>query len=249
MTTKPDITTTTKSRLSSRLQRALVKEKSNASLLTPPASLRQRAERLVGQRLEKTRRIDQLKAQVAEIDKYLKIADDVSIALQSLSEQLFDEVLGYLQTKLTIALQEVLGQPIKFVADADFKRGSAVVDFSIERDGHREDIYLGQGGSVQNVVSVGLRMFALASLNENEHQRFLVLDEQDCWLRPELVPKLVSIVHQAARELKFQVIMISHHDVSLFEKYADRVYRFVPDNSAVVVKQVNGEPFENDPDD
>ena len=195
---------------------------------------------MAGQRQEKLRRLKAIESYVEDIDAYLRIADDVSVALQSLSEKLFDEVLGTLQSKLTIALQDIIGQPIKFVAEADFKRGSAVVDFSIDRDGNRENIYLGQGGSVQNVLSVGLRMFALASLEVDKHQRFLVLDEQDCWLRPELVPKLVEIVYQAAKELDFQVIMISHHDVGLFEKYADKIYRFSPDGDAVKVEEVGG---------
>ena len=80
-----------------------------------------------------------------------------------------------------------------------------------------------RGGSVQNILSVGLRLFALASLSQ-EHRGFLVLDEQDCWLRPELVPKLVQIVHQAGHELGFQVLMISHHDTRLFDDHADKMY-------------------------
>ena len=79
-----------------------------------------------------------------------------------------------------------------------------------------------------NILSVGLRMFALTTLEKSEHRRFLVLDEQDCWIRPDLVPRLVKIVHQAGKALGLQVLMISHHDVSLFERYADRIYELIP---------------------
>ena len=95
---------------------------------------------------------------------------------------------------------------------------------------------------MQNVLSVGLRMFALATLDEDHHRRFLVLDEQDCWLRPELVPRLVNIVHRAAKELEFQVLMISHHDVGLFDRYADRVYRLTPNKSTVEATIVDPSP-------
>ena len=71
-------------------------------------------------------------------------------------------------------------------------------------------------------------MFALTTLDPNQHRRFLVLDEQDCWLQRELVPHLVKIVHDAGKELGYQVIMISHHELSLFEEYADKIYRFIP---------------------
>src|SRR5262249_22628492 len=138
------------------------------------------------------------------------------------------QLVGVLQEKLSIALQEVLEQPIKLRADPSFKRGTANVEFYIERDGKHEDIMKGQGGSVANVLSVGLRMFALTTLPEDKHRRFLVLDEQDCWLRPDLVPKLVKIIHEAGKALGFQVLLISHHDVGAFERYADRIYNFVP---------------------
>jgi hypothetical protein len=43
-----------------------------------------------------------------------------------------------------------------------------------------------------------------------------------------LVPKLVKIVHDAGHALGFQVLMISHHDVSTFERYADKIYELLP---------------------
>src|SRR5439155_11341646 len=110
---------------------------------------------------------------------------------EQLNQQLFEQLLGTVQEKLTIALQEILEQPIKFCADSYFSGCSAKVDFWVERDGHKEDMMRGQGGSVINILSVGLRMFALATLDDSKHRRFLVLDEQDCWLRPDLVPRLV----------------------------------------------------------
>ena len=82
---------------------------------------------------------------------------------------------------------------------------------------------------VPNVLSVGLRMLAITTLDEKRHRRFLVLDEQDCWLHPDLVPKLTKIVSEAGTRLGFQVLMISHHDVNQFVRHADRVYRLSPD--------------------
>ena len=214
--------------------------------LRAPTELRQAVDRLVWQKEQNEKRQKQLSQQLEAVKKYLGIAEDVSVALEALSDKLFEEVLGVLETQLTRALQEVLDQPIEFKAKADFKRGSAVVDFVVERNGFEEDIQRGQGGSVQNILSVGLRMFALARLGEEEHRRFLVLDEQDCWLRPELVPSLVNIVHGAGKELGFQTIMISHHDSSLFEKFADKIYRFDPDGSSVRVRLLNPPAIESD---
>jgi len=199
---------------------------------SPQATL-SRLDKMTGQLEASQKRLKQTDAKILDLESFLEVADRTTDALETLSKSLFEKVLGVLETNLTKAIQEVLGQPIKFKSNADFKRGAAAVNFSIERDGSTEDVLRGQGGSVQNVLSVGLRMFALATLDSDQHRRFLVLDEQDCWLRPELVPKLVNIVHRAARELEFQVLMISHHDVGLFEKYADKIYRLAPKNGTV----------------
>ena len=215
--------------------------------LQSPVELRNTFDRLMWTRKRFAKDLKQREQELVALQDYLGISEKVTEALDSLSQKLFEEVLGMLQEKLSIALQEVLHQPIKFKAEASFKRGAASVDFSIDRDGNTEDVNRGQGGSVQNVLSVGLRLFALARLDKEEHRRFLVLDEQDCWLRPELVPKLVNIVHRAAKELKFQVIMISHHDVGLFEKYADKIYRFNPNaDGALSIEEVSAPPVASD---
>jgi hypothetical protein len=204
----------------------------------PPTAARRRADRLIGKREDRFRRSRELAAEFDRLNTYLATAEKVTGALEQLNKQLLQQILSLVQEKLTIALQEILDAPIVLCAESDLKRGVASVRFWIERDGNEEDILLGQGGSVANVLSVGLRMFALTTLDESEHRRFLVLDEQDCWLRPDLVPRLVKIVHEASSALGFQVLMISHHDVALFEQYADRIYEFqAAGNGEVEVRQ------------
>ncbi|QDT31677.1 P-loop NTPase family protein [Thalassoglobus polymorphus] len=203
----------------------LTNVKSESEHLQAPESVRRRTNRLIDRREERVLQSQRLDKSFRELNAFLDIADDVSLALEQLSEELFQQLLGMVQEKLTIALQEILDQPVKFRARPDFKRGAATVEFYMEREGYEEDILRGQGGSVANILSVGLRMFALMTLDETEHRRFLVLDEQDCWLRPDLVPGLVKMVQEAGQALGFQVLMISHHESSLFEKFADRIYR------------------------
>src|SRR5262245_9495906 len=171
------------------------------------------------------------------VTAYLDISDAVDQALDKLSEQLFGRIVKILEEKLTLALQEVLEHPIVLKVNRNHKRGGATMSFHIERNGQPEDIMKGQGGSVVNVLSVGLRMLALTTLAPDIHRRFLVLDEQDCWLRPDLLPRLVKIVREAGRALGFQVIMISHHDVSAFQHFADKLYEFIPTADGVHVQE------------
>ncbi len=201
-------------------------------IITPPLKLSDLQHRLSGLRAIRSElqlQLGELSAQSARAQSYLAIADKVTDALEKLGNDLFQRELTLIESTLTKALQEVLDQPVVFKATASFKRDAANVEFSIERDGNPEDIMRGQGGSVANIVSVGLRMFAITTLDQRRHRKFLVLDEQDCWLHPDLVPKLVRIVHQAGAALGFQVLMISHHDVASFLRHADRVYRLIPD--------------------
>ncbi|MDA7503492.1 DNA repair protein [Planctomicrobium sp.] len=208
-------------------------------ILRSPDQLRRRTDRLIDRRDIRVKDSQKLAASFLELNSFLDIADDVSLALEQLSEELFQQLLGMVQEKLTIALQEILDQPVAFKAKPDFKRGAATVEFYIDRDGNEEDILRGQGGSVANILSVGLRMFALMTLEETEHRRFLVLDEQDCWLRPDLVPRLVKMVQEAGQALGFQVLMISHHESSMFAQYADRIYRLgLNSKGSIEVQQV-----------
>jgi len=205
-----------------------------------PVKLAQRLGELRGiqRRLhqEQTRDQVELAAVKARIELYPKVA----AALQSLSEKLFQELLGTLEQKLTIALQEVLGQPLTFHAEASADQRSGVtVELKLKMAGKDVSIMDGSGGSVANVLSVGLRLFALASLDPAKHARVLILDEPDCWLRPDLVPRLAKIIADAGRALGFQVILISHHDINVFRPLADRIIQLEPSASGVIVRHID----------
>lgn len=220
--------------------------------LAPPpdaASLFGRVNTLVARHGFFSEQLDDRTGKLAETREYLNVHTKVTEALQQLNQQLFQELLHVIEQKLTIALQEVLDQPIELKAVAEWKRNAASVEFHIERGGQAEDIMKGQGGSVANILSVGLRMFALTTLDPSEHRRFLVLDEQDCWIRPDLVPRLAKIIHEAAKALGFQTLMISHHDVCLFSEYADRIYQLQATlDEGVRVEQWSSGPSQPDHD-
>ena len=205
--------------------------------IRPPHDARVRVARLKERRDALGEGLVKGQKRLEEVRAYLELSPKVEDGLKSLSEQMFEEDVRMIERHLSDALVEVLDQPIRLRAETDFKRGAATVEFFIERNGEREDIMKGQGGSVVNVLSVGLRMFALARLDPARHRPFLVLDEPDGWLRPELVPKLVNIIARAGKNLGYQVILISHHEIDVFKQYADKIYDFKPqpDGSVKVV--------------
>jgi DNA repair exonuclease SbcCD ATPase subunit len=202
-----------------------------------PEELRRKFERLHGQRAAMQAQREARAKLLKETEDYLTLAPAVESALEKLSEEMFGRLAAVIEKHQTLALQEVLGQPITLKIERDFKAKRSTMRFYVERDGQEEDIMRGQGGSVANILSVGLRIFALTQLDPKRHRRFLVLDEQDCWLAPELVPRLVKIVHDVAAALGYQVIMISHHSAACFEPYAQKVCRFVPTGEGVRVEE------------
>jgi hypothetical protein len=203
----------------------------------PAEELRRKFDRLQGQRLAMGRERAKKANLLRGTEEYLTIAPAVEEALEKLSEEMFGRLAGVIEKHLTLALQEVLNQPIQLKIEREFKNKRSTMRFYVERDGQEEDIMRGQGGSVANVLSVVLRIFALTQLDAAKHRKFLVLDEQDCWLAPELVPRLVKIVHDVAGALGYQVILISHHSTECFEPYAQKVCRFVPTGEGVRVEE------------
>jgi DNA repair exonuclease SbcCD ATPase subunit len=199
--------------------------------------LRRRSDRLAARAEEAERRRARLRGREREVAEVLRLAPEVEQALDELSGALFAEVVKVLEEALSLALRDVLGLPLDLKVEQEWKRGMATMSFHIEREGEREDILRGQGGSVLNVLSTGLRIFALARLDPAKHRRFLVLDEPDCWLRPDLVPRFVKLVAETGKRLGFQILLISHHDVAAFEDLADRIYRLGPSESGVRVSR------------
>jgi hypothetical protein len=198
------------------------------SLPTSPQDLRGRFQELRWQERHLAEQLQANRAKLAETEAFVAQAPQIAERLDQLSRDLFGDILDEVERNLTFALREILDQDLKVTTTREVKKGKINITFGIERQGKREDILTGQGGSVCNIISVGLRLIALSQLHEKDHRRFLILDEQDCWLRPDLVPALMRIIHTIAHQLQFQIMVISHHDVSLFREYADRIYRVLP---------------------
>jgi len=204
----------------------------NVPVPTPPRGIeevRRQFSRLLWQKDNLKKRLEETRKALEETERFLELQPRVAERLEALCRDLFGEILDEVERNLSYALQEVLGQDLRVVTSREVQRGKVTITFGMERSGRPEDILTGQGGSVCNILSVGLRLIALSQLDEKQHRRFLILDEQDCWLRPDLVPQLMGIINAIARRLRFQILVISHHDVSHFREYADLIYRILPE--------------------
>ncbi len=164
-------------------------------------------------------------------DGFLELSPRAMSSLEELSAALFGEILDEIESNLTYALAEILGQDRVVSTVREIKGNRLQVHFQIHNQGESdkvEDILTGQGGSVCNILSVGLRLIALSQLDQSRHRPFLVLDEQDCWLRPSLVPKFMKMIAEICQRLEIQALVISHHPLDLFAGSANRIYALRP---------------------
>lgn len=179
---------------------------------------------------------------LAEVQGFLVLAPKARDTLEELSTALFGKILDEVEANLTHAIREILGQDRVVATLREVKNNRLQIHFQIHNQGNEdeiEDIMTGQGGSVCNILSVGLRLIALSQLPEQNHRPFLVLDEQDCWLKPALIPKFMKLISEIAKRLKLQLLVISHHPLDLFADVADRIYELKPDREhGAVVKLV-----------
>jgi hypothetical protein len=190
--------------------------------------LERRLDRLSGVAEARVREFGAARTALGQVDAFLEMSPKVSSRLEELTRELFGEVLDEIETDLTHAVREILGQDRTVVSRREVKNNRLFIEFEMEQGGETEDILVGQGGSVCNILSVGLRLVALSQLDPARHRPFLVLDEQDCWLRPDLVPGFVRLIAAIADRLGIQVLYISHHPVDLFALEARRVFGLRP---------------------
>jgi len=137
-----------------KMQETLVAPIEKEVVSADSVALRRRLDQLAFARAEAIREFDANTKELEKLARYLQTAEKVSVSLEKLNQDLFSTLLGTVQEKITIALQEILEQPITFHAQAGFSGNSESVEFWVERNGKPEDLLNGQGGSVANIVSL-----------------------------------------------------------------------------------------------
>lgn len=168
-------------------------------------------------RLEDSRlRYEALSSTVGEAKNRIEMEPHVISIMEELQRREHERAVGAYEELLTLFLRDVLPGHRDVVMDLRTERGLPALDVYLRKgeDMPLEDALTGTGGSVTNILSAGLRFIALI---RSGRRPFLVLDEPDCWIKPELAPKFAAVVQSVAEQLGVQVLMISHHDEQMFE--------------------------------
>lgn len=179
---------------------------------------------------------------VEKAKKWLAKQPDYLKFLQHLQNSLHQKNIGAFSELLSYFVKDVLKKDKDIIFDLYTYHNLPALRIEAINDGCRENIYEGNGGSIANIVSTGLRLIALSRL---PHRKFIVLDEPDCWLKPDHVPFFAKIIGEISEKLKIQTIIISHHDWNYFKDYG-RVIRLETDGKNLEANIVHDELEVND---
>lgn len=170
--------------------------------------------RLTGLREAAQARDSELTIRVGHAKARLTLADEVNAALEGLQNRAHKRAVGAFEQLLSAILHDVLPEKGEVKLELGTERGAPALDVQIDNKGSREDALEGSGGAVTNVLSAGLRF---AALSRTGNRKLMVLDEPDCWLKPERVPAFIRVLAEVAEKAKTQTILISHHEPAAFE--------------------------------
>jgi hypothetical protein len=139
---------------------------------------------------------------------------DVEQFIEDLQADIYRKRVADLEKLLSALVYEVIETAKPIGLELEIERGLPSLDIvsRISAD-LSEDIFEDEGGAKTNVVVLGLRLLAIVC---SRMRRFVVLDEADCWIKDDRVPKFYSVIKDAGRKLGMQCFAISHHSMNKF---------------------------------
>jgi predicted ATPase len=160
---------------------------------------------------------------MADAGEYLEYKDQVLDVLNVAQYEIQAKTQDTIAALLTQLIREVVpGKEDRVILEQGLKANKNTLEFVVESaDGKRENIYLDKGGSIQNIISMGLRF---VMLSRTRNRRILCLDESDCWLSTKYIPGFAKIMSDLSARLGVQVIYISHHNPAAFDGLARRIH-------------------------
>lgn len=152
-----------------------------------------------------------------ENERFILRKDEMLNSLNMLQLKAQEKNKGLFEGLLTDLIREVMPEKEdEIVLTSTLRNNRASLDFDIMSDGNLENIDEDKGGSIANIVAMGLRFIVLA---RHPNRRVLLLDEADCHLKSEYIPAFAGVMRQLAIKMGIQVIYISHHESSNFAGY------------------------------
>lgn len=194
---------------------------------------------LTDERVKIIDRVEKAKIWLQKQPDYIKF-------LKQLQEILHQKNIGAFSELLSYFVKDVLQKDTKSI-NLELYTYHNLPALRIEaiNNGQKESIIEGNGGSIANIVSTGLRLIALSRM---KNRQFIVLDEPDCWLKPDHIPLFAKIIGEISQKLRIQTVIISHHHWSYFKDYG-RVIELKKGDTKLETEIIYDTPTDGSPSD
>lgn len=159
---------------------------------------------------------EKIHAEILEANNFIEEKPQYQKYLQNLQKALYEQNINVFNQLLTYFVRDVLKTDKGIEMELFVSRGMPGIRIEAVNSGFKENIIDGSGGAIANIVSTGLRLICLSRL---PHRKFIILDEPDCWIKPEFVPAFAKIIGELSRKLRIQTVIISHHSWEYFKDY------------------------------
>lgn len=189
------------------------------------AAAQRRVERRIG---EAKALAQQGKKAKAEADKQRALAiscEEATAFLNSFADQRQAEVQRQIEQLVTLGLQKIFDDSMTFHVLSATKANRTEINFVLRSYMDEElvetPILDARGGGVAAVIGFMLRLIVKLL---REERPLLVLDEIFAQLSAEYEAPLAEFIEELVQKTGVQIVLVTHSTV--FESYADKVYRF-----------------------
>ncbi len=166
-----------------------------------------RAEKLNGRLTFAEDERNNIKKKLALIQVRLDAKDAVKNILNELTDRVYRETLNVYEKLTQDFYNEVFPDRNSHILFELNEKGQ--LEIFVTENGYKEDIIYEKGGSITNIVTTALKLIILV---RSGLAPFIVLDEPDCWLKPDRVPAFINVLESLAVNMGIQMVVISHHD-------------------------------------
>jgi DNA repair ATPase RecN len=146
---------------------------------------------------------------------YINKKDRILSLIMEIKERLQSKDISFIEDLLTSLVNDVIPHnrdEVKIISKAENNRLS--LDIFVKDGDKYRNVFVDKGGSIQNIISIGLR---LITLSRSRNRRFVVFDEADQGIKVDYIPRLAEILFDLSKSLGIQILYISHHDTVCFE--------------------------------
>lgn len=183
-----------------------------------------------------------LRQAVAKAKGRLTLAPDAGAVFEALQARATLRSVGTFERLLTAIMDDVLPGQGMIRLVPQYKSGTTWLDVLLERPEGMEDLLDANGGALTNVASAGL---VFAALSRTTNRKFVVLDEPDCWMKPDRVAAFLGVIADVSDQAGFQTVFVTHHSLRALEGRISQV-RLYRDTSTGAVRADALQPLAKD---